>query len=154
MPISAAFADAPLPNDTQRFLLVLLAIFVPPLPIYLMTNPRYTVRTKEFFICLLLSVLVYFGGFLYALYFICVEFPRAHGTPNGEGYFRIRDIESEPCVQCETEAPVSSETRTKPDVQQDSGDSLPTYEEVEGSSDGSRAPPRDVKLGGDNKVQH
>lgn len=143
MPISPAFSQAELPDATQKLLLVLLGVFLPPLPIYLLSGPKYTVWTKEFFVAVLLTLLFFFGGFLYTLYFVCVLFPESRSQPNGEGYFRIpEDLEhqSEPAAAPEACVP---ETVSSP----------PTYEESEGPS-ASREAPKDTKFTGDNKVQH
>lgn len=148
---SPAFRQAALPNETQKLLLVLLAIFVPPLPIYLLTAPRYTIRTKEFLISVLFTLLMPFGGFLYAIYFICIKLPEA--LSEGPGHIRIGDdLEAgEDCLECadgQAEAAPQPKTNTAP------SDGLPTYEEAEGSSDGATRAPIDTKFTGDNKVQH
>jgi uncharacterized membrane protein YqaE (UPF0057 family) len=58
--------DSPL-DDTEMILLILLAILLPPLAVYLFMNDI----TTEFWICLLLTVLlVWIGGIIYALYVI------------------------------------------------------------------------------------
>lgn len=158
MPVSPAFLQTPLPNETQKLLLVLLAIFLAPLPFYLLTGPRYTIRTKEFFICVLLTILVPFGGFLYAVYFILIGLPLALAAAGGDGYIRINnDLEhgephpegEETPSEAEPAAPKMAPSHT---LYSDSPENLPSYEEVEGSSNGVRAPV-DTKFGGDNKVQ-
>lgn len=159
MPVSPAFLQTPLPNETQKLLLVLLAIFLAPLPIYLLTGPRYTIRTKEFFISVLLTILIPFGGFLYAVYFILIGLPQALAAAGGEGYIRINnDLEhGEPhpeVVETPSEAQSPDGPKVTPShtLYSDSPENLPSYEEVEGSSNGVRAPV-DTKFGGDNKVQ-
>lgn len=151
MNVSPAFRNTTPPNETQKLLLVLLAVFLAPLPIYLLTGPKYTVRTKEFLLSFLLMILVPFGGFLYSVYFICVGLPNA--LAHGEGYVRLNnDLESS-AILSEESAPTPQPTpqpaaklSSEPDA------SLPSYEEVEGSSNGAVRAPVDVK--GDHKVQH
>lgn len=143
MPISPRFAETPLPTTSQKYLLVLMAVFLPPLPIYLLSGPKHTIKTKEFFLSLLLSILMWLAGVLYAIYFICVAFPAS----KNEGYFRL-DEEREPIAaaraQPEAEAPAG------PAVSEGSSagaqDGLPAYEEHQTSA------PSDFK--GDHKVQH
>lgn len=148
--VSPAFRQSTPPNETQKLLLLVLAVFVAPLPFYLLTGPKYTVRTKEFFLSLLLTLLVPFGGFLYAVYFICVALPLA--VAGEQGYVRISDdLESgEVCGECEG----LSETQSSAPAAKNASDSLPSYEEVEGSSNGATRAPVDTKFTGDNKVQH
>ncbi|SGZ53604.1 CIC11C00000005343 [Sungouiella intermedia] len=164
MPISPAFLHSQPPNETQKLLLVLLAIFLAPLPFYLLTGPNYTIRTKEFLISFLLTLLVPFGGFLYALYFICVGLPQALAASGADGYIRVNgDLEhGETAVAGDdAEAPAAPKDSGSKDaapkaapqsLYRDTPDNLPSYEEVEGSSNGARAPV-DSKFGGDNKVQ-
>lgn len=100
-----------------------------------------------------------FGGFLYAVYFICIGLPQALAAAGGEGYIRINgDLENgEPCGEC-SETPSEASQPSAPAMApsqprySDAPGGLPSYEEVEGSSNGTRAPV-DTKFGGDNKVQ-
>lgn len=152
MNVSPAFRQAAPPNETQKLLLVLLAVFLAPLPIYLLTGPKYTIRTKEFLISFLLMLLVPFGGFLYSLYFICVGLP--HALAHGEGYVRLNnDLESS-AILPENDAPAPQAPAKPTSAEPEHYNApLPSYEEVEGSSNGASSQfPVDVK--GDNKVQH
>lgn len=140
--ISAAFAEAEMPDATQRLLLVILGLFLPPLPIFMLTGPRYTIWTKEFFIALFLTLFpFFFVGFLYTLYFVCVLFPQSRGIVNGEGYERIPE-DLELATPAAVDAPLIEVMEPE----------LPSYEESEGPS-AAREEPRDVKSNGDNKVQ-
>lgn len=146
MPTSAAFHNSPPVDDTQRLLLCLIAVFLPPLPLFLLTRPNPTVRTKEFWTCLLLTVLFGIGGVLYAIYFICFEFP---GANNG-GYIRVGDDE-EQCPACVDEAPTPKPAgSTRVERSETPTDGLPSYEDLERTSQGAPA----TKTAGDHKVQH
>ena len=75
--ISAAFKDTKLPSTRDKVLLCLLALFTPPLPIYLLTFPRSKLSTREFWISLICTICFYAGGVFYSIYFILVLFPDA-----------------------------------------------------------------------------
>lgn len=137
-----------MPSTSQKYLLVLMAILVPPLPIYLLTGPKHTMKTKEFFLSLLLTILMYLAGMLYSIYFVCVAFPES----KNEGYFRLNDEERQPIVataEAQSEGDVSSAEATATagsSATATTEEGLPAYEELHAPA------PLDFK--GDHKVQH
>lgn len=163
--ISAAFRDAPMPRTIDKVLLCILALFIPPLPIYLMTFPKSKLNTREFWISFLFTFLFFAGGVLYAFYFILVLFPDARLE---NAYFGQSDLESRPlsstCNQCGDSNNQSSNvdqsaqsTHSAPAVPQapaaahedlESEPLLPSYTDVAGL----HSAPQDVKVS-DNKVQ-
>lgn len=148
MPISTHFAETPLPTTSQKYLLVLMALFVPPLPIYLLSGPKHTIKTKEFFLSLLLAILVWFAGTLYSIYFVCVAFPES----KNEGYFRLDDEERQPIVAASEPQSESRESQESPSEHVSAEgtsaageEGLPAYEEIQ-------IPPT-LEFKGDHKVQ-
>ncbi|EEQ40249.1 Proteolipid membrane putative modulator family protein [Clavispora lusitaniae] len=143
MKISSSFAETPLPSTTQKYLLVLMALLLPPLPIFLLTSPKHTIRTKEFFISFLLTFLMYFAGILYSIYFICFAFP----SSKTDGYFRLGDEENQNApVQAEAAAPAKAAPAETVSQTEGPSDGLPSYEESE--------TPKDIASKvGDHKVQ-
>lgn len=144
MPISARFAESPLPDTSQKYLLVLMAIFVPPLPIYLLTGPKHTIKTKEFFLSCLLTILLCLAGVIYSIYFVCVWFPES----KKEGYFPLNDEEREPIAGRTVSQPQVNHAEATEDTLSTAAGSeaLPEYQELDTPA------PADFK--GDNKVQH
>lgn len=151
--ISPVFLEANVPSTVQNVFLVLLAILVPPLPIYLLTGPNYTVKTKEFLICLIITLCFTLFAVFYALYFVLILFPNANEAR--EGYIRIDEespLEPEPVQAQEGPEPSTKASVTgSPEPLQEAG--LPSYEESEGSSTGEPRPDNMNKFG-DHKVQH
>lgn len=170
--ISPEFLEADLPSGIQKFLLVLLAFFVPPLPIYLLSGPRFSFGTKEFIISCVLSICFFVIGVFYSLIFILQLFPAARAEAGRDGYIRVGDDETQTgghtevrhqsgdiqqpevvAKKPESFAPIAT-THVKDDVNKDSANEplLPTYEESEGNSRGDVH--NDMAKFGDNKVQH
>lgn len=89
--ISAAFKDTPMPSSFDSVLLCALALFIPPLPVYLLTFPRSKLSTREFWICVIFTIFLYAGGVLYSIYFLLVMFPDARRQND---YFPSGDLES------------------------------------------------------------
>lgn len=157
--ISRDFAHAELPNDTQRLLLVLLAILVPPLPIYMLTAPKYSVRTREFWISVLLMFTINIAAIIYLIWFVIKAFPAAREGGEGNGYFGVVDQESQAIID-DSAAPDANDNQPKSgdatvpsantEVSPELDDELPVYSELEGNASSS-APLLDTK---DNKIQH
>lgn len=148
MTVSAPFLTADLPNRTQRVLLVALAFFLPPLPIYILTGPHHTFATKEFLISVLLFLVFPPGSLVYTILFITQILPTARRHNDGLYAATETGPVSGPCCAVEE----SGEAPKKLAV--DAGESeplLPTYDEAQGSSKGAQAPPVPY---GDHKVQH
>ncbi|WPK24528.1 hypothetical protein PUMCH_001804 [Australozyma saopauloensis] len=155
--ISVAFKDAAMPSTTSKVLLCLLALFIPPLPIYLMTFPKSKVNTREFWISLIFTVLLFGVGALYTIYFILVMFPDARLT---HSYYNASDVENQEeengdsrNCQCNEATPVSPSTAT-PQFSEDAAHEeaeplLPAYNEIAPNSTQYKA---DSKSS-DNKVQ-
>lgn len=158
--ISKDFAHAELPNDTQRLLLVLLAILIPPLPIYMLTAPKYSVRTREFWISVLLMFVFNIAAIIYLIWFVVKAFPAAREGGEGNGYFGVVDQEAQAIVD-DSAAPTANDNQPKTggaavpsaentEVSPEHDDELPVYSELEGNASSS-APLLDTK---DNKIQH
>lgn len=130
---------------TDTLLLLIMAIVLPPLPVFLINK---TVFTKEFLVSVLLTILGHIPGLLFSFYYILIEHPKQtvrldeeaaldHGhdhdnfTPRNQqsGY---TDVEPQSPTQDPIESPIVG-----------SSDAPPTYNEV-------NSKPVDVK---DNKVQ-
>lgn len=164
--ISSAFKDSPMPKTVDTILLCLLALFIPPLPIYLMTFPKSKVSTREFWISVLFTILLFGGGVLYSFYFILVMFPDARRQnsyfyPQGDLENNQETLSCCTNEQCQTEStdrsiqvspetttgyvssPLCGEVETEP--------LLPSYSDIAESGKDSQAA-KDAK-GGDNKVQ-
>lgn len=155
-----------MPSTIDKVLLCALALFIPPLPIYLMTFPRSKLSTREFWISLLFTFLFFAGGVLYAFYFILVLFPDARLQ---NAYFGQSDEESRPlssnCNRCAESASsnVGQDAQTAqpasvgpagPATAHENFESeplLPSYTDVAGN-DQQNSVPQDVKAS-DNKVQ-
>lgn len=163
--ISEAFRDSSMPGTIDKVLLCVLALFVPPLPIYLLTFPRSKLNTREFWISLLFTFLFFAGGVLYTFYFILVLFPDARLQ---NAYFGQGDEESRPAVsncnhcgeninqssnieQPAASASTSASASAPAHSEAESEPLLPSYTDVTGIDEHSPAP-QDSKVS-DNKVQ-
>ncbi|KAI5964633.1 uncharacterized protein KGF55_001702 [Candida pseudojiufengensis] len=77
------------PSNQEQFVLVLLAIFIPPLAICF---AKRSIFNKEFLVGLLLTLLGHLPGLIFSLYYLlCVYFPERRGEV--DGYTTIRDDE-------------------------------------------------------------
>lgn len=147
------------PNFSQKILLVIMGLFIPPLPVFLLTGPNYTILTKEFFVTVLLTFLGHIPGVLFAIYYVLVEYPKTLHDPS---YTRI-DEESrprarvsptpanggytdEPNNEIEVQAPAAGSSTSGPEVEAPP----PDYEEIVDPKQREI----DSKRVGDNKVQH
>lgn len=127
-------------SRAERILLGLLAFFLPPVPVFLLTK---TIFTKEFLVSVILTCLGHVPGVLFTLYYIYFEYPRdsynrldnesrpghrqgRNVAASGGGYTDNPEPESQNQVQAPIEAP-----QVQPEF-----DQVPAP--VEGSSD---APP-------------
>lgn len=89
--ISKVYLHADEQTRTQQHILCLLGIILPPVPIFILTAPKYTVRTKEFWINILLCIVFYFGAIIHTVWFVYIGFPK--GRLNG--YERLEnDLEA------------------------------------------------------------
>ncbi|GEQ68164.1 hypothetical protein JCM33374_g1831 [Metschnikowia sp. JCM 33374] len=178
MQVSPEFLRSEIPTGFQSLLLAVLAVFVPPLPIYLLSGPKNTIKTKEFLICCLLTLIVFIFGTLYAVYFIFVTFPAARREAGSEGLLRVGDLETQSghrheishqsgdiqhreinhpvshgAVSVTNHSPYSEAQGKNIDPRESLSEPLlPTYEESEGASNGEVR--NDITKLGDNKVQH
>ncbi|RKP32855.1 hypothetical protein METBISCDRAFT_21118 [Metschnikowia bicuspidata] len=108
--ISAAFKDTSMPSTRDKVLLCLLAIFTPPLPIYLLTFPRSKLSTREFWISFIFTICFFAGGVLYSIYFILVLFPDARQE---NSYLYVEDLEGQQQEQPACENSKSSRGQSK-----------------------------------------
>lgn len=77
------------PSAPEQFVLVLAAVFIPPLATFL---AQRTIFTKEFLVTVILTFFGHIPGTVFAIYFLFyIDFP-ARGV---EGYSRIGDSESQ-----------------------------------------------------------
>lgn len=77
------------PSPPEQFVLVLAAIFLPPLATFL---AQRTIFTKEFLVTVVLTLFGHIPGSVFAIYFLfCIDFP-SRGV---EGYTRIGDDENQ-----------------------------------------------------------
>lgn len=134
----------------------ILGLLLPPVPFFLMTGPKFTLRTKEFWISVLLTIFLYFGAIIYAVWFIYIGFDEGRKTD----YQRLdNDLErGESARAGETHsATAATAAGAEPEQGRESYEAhsdapLPSYEESEGAnlpSDG-----KDSKHLGDHKIQH
>ena len=72
-------------GDRPRFILALMALILPPLPLFLMTAPHYTLFTKEIFISVLLTLLGHVPGIIFSLYLIFTKDDIHDGFARGDG---------------------------------------------------------------------
>ncbi|KAM9901296.1 hypothetical protein OXX69_008763 [Metschnikowia pulcherrima] len=169
MAISPEFLHSDMPSGVQSFLLVLLALFVPPLPIYLLTGPNHTFKTKEFLICCVLTIFFFVIGVFYSVIFVLSIFPSARIEAGRDGYLRVGDIETQTGQHEEVshqsgdiqqpeipEVPHGKKYNDEDVVNHERPETSellpPSYEETEGNSTGDVR--HDTTKFGDNKVQH
>ncbi|KAK6197046.1 uncharacterized protein RJT21DRAFT_58859 [Scheffersomyces amazonensis] len=154
------------PNShAERFLLILLAIVLPPLPIFIIK--KYSIWNKEFLVSVLLTIFGHVPGAVFSIYYILVEFPRS-SLQTGE-YVRLPDDEERNITESTTNAnptandpaaPSFGEASFPPDndaehhYEANEGSSIPppSYDDVASASTSSY--PVDSKQNLDNKVQH
>ncbi|ODV67489.1 hypothetical protein HYPBUDRAFT_152408 [Hyphopichia burtonii NRRL Y-1933] len=160
---SENFRGVDLPNQSQMIILAVLLFFIPPLPIFLLTAPKYTILTKEFLVSVLLTLFGHVPGVLFSLYYVLIEFPRinADAYERAEGYIRLGDDEESQLVSNEEERPDPSRlgiSQVQPPSNLDSHSNAgntgepPRYEDIVAPHEQQH--PGDTKNGGDNKVQH
>ncbi|CAH2354396.1 hypothetical protein CLIB1423_16S01750 [[Candida] railenensis] len=56
--------------ERPKLFLAIMAFILPPLPLFLLTGPNYTIFTKEIFISLLLTIFGHIPGIIFSLYVI------------------------------------------------------------------------------------
>lgn len=56
MTLSQPFLQSEIPTRQEQHLLCLMGVFLPPVPFFVLTGPNYTIKTKEFAISTLLTV--------------------------------------------------------------------------------------------------
>ncbi|KAI5951716.1 hypothetical protein KGF54_004791 [Candida jiufengensis] len=77
------------PSNQEQFVLVLLAIFLPPLAICF---AKRSIFNKEFLVGLLLTIFGHLPGLIFSLYYLlCIYFPERRGEV--DGYTTLRDDE-------------------------------------------------------------
>lgn len=148
------------PNLEQiHFLLIIIAIVLPPLGVFLVK--QNSIRNKEFWVTLFLTICGHIPGTVFALYYmICIEFPKSR---NGEGYHRLPEDEESQVGGASSGQPerhqsptpktplnqnnVQTQAQESSSSHVDSG--LPAYEEVVGTPQ-----PTDSKANRDHKIQH
>lgn len=145
------------PTGLQKFILVLLALILPPLPILLVNNFKFSQR--QFLFSVVLTIFGHFPGLLYSLYYLFFELPEGAFESNQEGYIRIQDEESavpgRP-VQAQSPprqggqklgvAPHERPVNGRVNEGSSSSENPPSYTDIVDNN-----APRDTK---DNKVQH
>lgn len=142
MAISKAYTEVDDLSYTQKHLMCILGLLLPPVPFFLMTGPRYTVRTKEFWISVLLMIVFYIAALVYVVWFIYVGFEE--GRKNQYQRLSEDPERAEPVPEHESE--LSHADAAAPPAAEPS---LPSYEESE-----SRSYPEDKKPLGDHKIQN
>lgn len=142
MAVSKAYTEVDNLSYTQKHLMCILGLLLPPVPFFLMTGPRYTVRTKEFWIAVLLTIVFYIAAVAYAVWFIYVGFEE--GRKNQYQRLGEDPERAEPVPEHEPELSAHADAATSP-----AEPSLPSYEESE-----SHSYPEDKKPLGDHKIQH
>ncbi|RCK67661.1 hypothetical protein Cantr_03411 [Candida viswanathii] len=155
------------PNPAARgetFLLIIMAIVLPPLPMYLMDK---TIFSRNFIVCCLLTLCGGIAGLIFSCYIIYLYLKQDSIL---EGYTRLGDDEeqqlrAESQAHREEQAPEAQplhphrihhdEEHTQPDPNQIlTASDLPSYDDIVGGSQPRDEYPRDVKSNGDHKVQH
>lgn len=139
-----------------------MAFILPPLPIFLLTGPNYTVFTKEILISVILTLFGHVPGIIFSLYVIFLQYNRSR-----DGYDSIDGdalLGRQPATNNHVESHDSSHHHhhdgtpqsIAPQVHQPYHDDVaheepPHYTEV--ASGSTKHNTRDTK-GVDNKVQH
>lgn len=162
----SVYADSNNPNSCQKILLVAMGLFVPPLPVFLLTEPNFSIWTMEFWITVVLTILGHVPGVLFAIYFVLIGFDKAKA--GREGYIVIdeeRDLEANPQPESVPEfvpesAPEDPVPASQPEL------AISKVEAPEPTESNEPEPPRyedivspdqhyqsDSKQSGDNKVQ-
>lgn len=132
--------------SVQQVILCILGVLVPPAPVFIVQR---TVFTKEFLVCLILTVLAHLPGVLFAIYFVLVEYKGPEYVP----------VDEEAAPRSTRPTPIVGGNRVSYTDEPPTESTEPSglTEPVEG---GSEAPPSyddvvpvpvDTK---DNKVQH
>lgn len=159
--VSASYQNGHVPNFTQQVILAILGFILPPLPIFLLTSPNYTIFTKEFLVSVILTLLGHVPGVLFSLYFIFIEYARAHEGAGGprDGYIRINENDEESQLRvnnagdnahgnhqlgiANVQPPQHQAKTSEPEP--------PKYEDIAPSNNTAT---NDSKSHGDNKVQY
>lgn len=144
----------------ELFLLIIMAIVLPPLPMYLIDR---SIFSRNFIICCLLTLCGGIAGLIFSCYIIYLHLQH---EPILEGYTRLDEDEEQQLRanpenrETQDEQPTHShrihhdEEHVQPDPNQIlTASDLPSYDEIVGSSNGPEQT-RDVKVNGDHKVQH
>lgn len=156
----SVFIDSDKPNTIQRVLLVAMGVFIPPLPIYLLTEPNFTILTTEFWISVVLTLLGHVPGVLFAVYFVLIGFDKV--SEAREGYIVIGDeddLEANPVGQPDlAQQPAVAEpphqdlsiSKVEPPQTTSNEPEPPRYEDIVGHDQPQQS---DSKQSGDHKVQ-
>lgn len=139
MGISKVYTEVDDLSYTQKHLMCILGILLPPVPFFLMTGPKYTVKTKEFWISVFLMIFLYIVAIIYVVWFIYIGFEEGR---TGLYHRLAEDPErAEPAPESQPAPEQQSNAEASP--------SLPSYEESEVNSF-----PKENKHLGDHKIQH
>ncbi|PVH18182.1 uncharacterized protein CXQ87_001099 [Candidozyma duobushaemuli] len=139
MGISKVYTEVDDLSYTQKHLMCILGILLPPVPFFLMTGPKYTVKTKEFWISVFLMIFLYIVAIIYVVWFIYIGFEEGR---TGSYHRLAEDPErAEPAPESQPAPEQQSNAEASP--------SLPSYEESEVNSF-----PKENKHLGDHKIQH
>lgn len=137
------------PNASQRFILCVAAIVLPPLPVFLLSAPHYTVFTKDFLICLLLTCFGHFPGAIFALHFVLVLFPSRYRHSHSDYVSLPTDDEASEHPNESERSRLGISRVSPPEQQQAPVLGPPKYEDIvtdlKAASDAKAT---------DNKVQH
>lgn len=143
MGISKVYTEVDDLSYTQKHLMCILGILLPPVPFFLMTGPKYTVKTKEFWISVFLMIFLYIVAIVYVVWFIYI------GFEEGRTGLYHRLAEDPERAEPAPESLSAHESLSAPEQQSEASPSLPSYEESEENSF-----PKDKKHLGDHKIQH
>ncbi|QRG36813.1 hypothetical protein FDK38_001170 [Candidozyma auris] len=159
MAISKAYLNVDDISYTQKHLMCIMGLLLPPVPFFLMTGPNYTFKTKEFFICVLLMIVLWFAAIIYAVWFVYIGFDE--GRKNGYQRLNNDPERREPATTARAgsaptapTAPAASDSPVEPPAasQEPAEASLPSYEESEEAHPTQSS--ADSKPLGDHKIQH
>lgn len=81
-------SQSPADRSRSQLVLAIMALFFPPLPVFLLTGPNYTILTKEVLISILLTIFGHLPGFIFSLYIIYKKDTRI------DGYTALEDDDS------------------------------------------------------------
>lgn len=152
----------------EKILLTLMAFLLPPLPVFLLQK---SIFTKEFLVCVILTLLGHLPGTLFALYFLFFgqdsrqDYSRIDEESSGNGGSHVS--QSEPSApQAINSTPTQRYTDQEPEAPQQANASAhatpvegssdappPTYDEAVPKEQQLRQSEIDSKRSGDNKVQ-